>query len=197
MVLKIALSFFCTQSVQYLIQEPNEPRTKWTIIVNLSTDTSLTTLIPFKKFTSQETLIHAVWGFLNTKTYTIVLLLHMMNSGVTIPIWIWLIDAKFQVTTNISKFVSYYWMHWVELFYHQHRMAHLPKVLILSSWSRRIVNLLQLTSNIYLYTLKLDTSVYPWCASLFFDWYISSCLTHHMNILPCQGCKQIHSTVGI
>ena len=71
MVLKIALSFFCTQSVQYLIQEPNEPRTKWTIIVNLSTDTSLTTLIPFKKFTSQETLIHAVWGFLNTKTYTI------------------------------------------------------------------------------------------------------------------------------
>ena len=56
----------------------------------------------------------------------------MMNSGVTIPIWIWLIDAKFQVTTNISKFVSYYWMHWVELFYHQHRMAHLPKVLILS-----------------------------------------------------------------
>ena len=55
----------------------------------------------------------------------------MMNSGVTIPIWIWLIDAKFQVTTNISKFISYYWMHWVELFYHQHRMAHLPKVLIL------------------------------------------------------------------
>ena len=97
--------------------------------VNLSTNTSLTTLILFKKFTSQETLIHAVWGFLNTKTYTIVLLLHMMNSGVTIPIWIWIIDAKFQVTRNISKFVSYHWMHWVELFYHQHRMAHLPKVL--------------------------------------------------------------------
>merc|ERR1712149_135212 len=52
----------------------------------------------------------------------------MMNAGVSIPIWIWLIDANFKITTNISKIVSYKWMHWVELFYHQHRMAHLPKV---------------------------------------------------------------------
>ena len=52
----------------------------------------------------------------------------MMNSGVSLPIWIWLIDAKLKLTLKISKVVSYYWMHWVELFYHQHRMAHLPKV---------------------------------------------------------------------
>merc|ERR1712241_359236 len=83
---------------------------------------------PSKKFSIQETMVHVVWGFLNTKTYTIVLLLHMMNADVSIPIWIWLIDAKFKLTTRISKIVSYKWMHWVELFYHQHRMAHLPKV---------------------------------------------------------------------
>ena len=125
-----------TNSTMCTVSNQENKIFKWTKLIYWI---PLTTLILFKKFTSKETLIHAVWGFLNTKTYTIVLLLHMMNSGVTIPIWIWLIDAKFQVTTNISKFVSYYWMHWVELFYHQHRMAHLPKVLILSYWSRRVV----------------------------------------------------------
>ena len=83
---------------------------------------------PSKTFTIKETLIHVVWGFLNTKTYTLVILLHMMNSGVSIPLWIWGIDAYFNVTTFIAKKVSQSWMHWLELFYHQHRMAHLPKV---------------------------------------------------------------------
>ena len=52
----------------------------------------------------------------------------MMNAGVKIPIWIWLIDANFQLTNRLSKIISDRWMHWLELFYHQHRMAHLPKV---------------------------------------------------------------------
>ena len=52
---------------------------------------------PSKKFPLKETLTHAVWGFLNTKTYTLVLLLHMMNAGVTIPLWLWALDAYFQV----------------------------------------------------------------------------------------------------
>ena len=52
----------------------------------------------------------------------------MMNAGVKIPIWIWIIDAHFQLTNKLSKIISDRWMHWLELFYHQHRMAHLPKV---------------------------------------------------------------------
>ena len=105
---------------------------------------------PSKKFPLKETLTHAVWGFLNTKTYTLVVLLHMMNAGVAIPLWLWALDAYFKVnkTTNISFWflgnnknlmykvterlaytVSRHWAHWLELFYHQHRMAHLPKVI--------------------------------------------------------------------
>ena len=84
---------------------------------------------PSKTFTAQETLIHVTWGFLNTKTYTLMLLLHMMNAGVVIPVWIWLIDAGFKITLRISNLISQRWMHWMELFYHQHRMAHLPKVI--------------------------------------------------------------------
>ena len=108
---------------------------------------------PSKIFTFRETMTHFIWGFLNTKTYTMVIpshlflfsifdlytyvlfhislkviLLHMMNAGVKIPIWIWLIDANFQLTNRLSKIISDRWMHWLELFYHQHRMAHLPKV---------------------------------------------------------------------
>ena len=48
----------------------------------------------------RETLTHAVWGFLNTKTYTLVVLLHMMNAGVSIPLWLWLLDAQLQVIHN-------------------------------------------------------------------------------------------------
>ena len=52
---------------------------------------------PAKHFTLRDTLVHAVWGFLNTKTYTLVVLLHMMNASVTIPIWLWALDAYFKV----------------------------------------------------------------------------------------------------
>merc|ERR1719483_192428 len=83
---------------------------------------------PSKEFTLKETLIHVVWGFLNTKTYTLVILLHMMNAGVSIPIWIWLIDWQLGLTLKLSEAISSRGMHWMELFYTQHRMAHLPKV---------------------------------------------------------------------
>ena len=64
----------------------------------------------------------------NTKTYTLALLLHMVNAGVSVPIWIWAIDAYLGLTPMISGAISSQWMHWADLFYHQHRMAHLPKV---------------------------------------------------------------------
>merc|ERR1711915_42264 len=83
---------------------------------------------PSRKFSARETLTHIVWGFLNTKTYTIVILLHMMNAGVSIPVWIWLLDWKLDLTLKFSDLISGTLAHWAELFYTQHRMAHLPKV---------------------------------------------------------------------
>ena len=83
---------------------------------------------PSKKYNFTETMVHVVWGFLNTKTYTIVILLHMMNSGVSIPLWIWCMDGYFKITPFLAEKVSKIGMHWLELFYHQHRMSHLPKV---------------------------------------------------------------------
>ena len=52
----------------------------------------------------------------------------MMNAGVSVPVWIWAIDAYLGLTPMISGAISRQWMHWADLFYHQHRMAHLPKV---------------------------------------------------------------------
>jgi len=83
---------------------------------------------PSREFTVRETMIHAVWGFLNTKTYTIVILLHMMNAGVCIPVVIWLLDWWLGLTLKLSDIISGLGAHWAELFYTQHRMAHLPKV---------------------------------------------------------------------
>ena len=83
---------------------------------------------PSKHFTLRETLVHAVWGFLNTKTYTLVLLLHMMRAEVTIPVLLWLLDWKLELTLKVSIVLSSRFAHWLELFYTQHRIAHLPKV---------------------------------------------------------------------
>jgi len=73
-------------------------------------------------------LTHVVWGFINTKTYNIVLLLHLCDVGFRVPVVIWLVDAYLGLSCTIAKMISKYWMHWLQLFYHQHRMAHLPKV---------------------------------------------------------------------
>ena len=83
---------------------------------------------PAKHFTLRDTLVHAVWGFLNTKTYTLVLLIHMMKAEVTIPVLLWLLDWKLELTLKVSTVVSSRLAHWLELFYTQHRIAHLPKV---------------------------------------------------------------------
>ena len=41
-----------------------------------------------------------------------------------------------QVTQRLAFTISTHWAHWLELFYHQHRMAHLPKVLHLHNFNR-------------------------------------------------------------
>ena len=85
-------------------------------------------MTPCKQFTLKETLTHVIWGFLNTKTYTLVLLVHMMQAGVSIPLLLWIIEWKLQLTLTVSTMLSSRLMHWLELFYTQHRIAHLPKV---------------------------------------------------------------------
>merc|ERR1712142_595800 len=69
---------------------------------------------PSRKFTVRETMIHAMWGFLNTKTYTIVILLHMMNAGVCIPVVIWLLDWWLGLTLKLSDIISDFGAHWAE-----------------------------------------------------------------------------------
>ena len=83
---------------------------------------------PSKNSTVKETLAHIVWGFLNTKTCILVILLHMMNAEQSIPIGIWLVDGYFQIGFTLADAVWKRWMHPSTIFYHQHRMVHLPSV---------------------------------------------------------------------
>ena len=85
-------------------------------------------LTPCKQFTIKETLTHVVWGFLNTKTYTLVVLLHMMAAGLRVPVLLWVLDWQLGLTLRVSDLLSSRLMHWLELFYTQHRIAHLPRV---------------------------------------------------------------------
>ena len=55
--------------------------------------------------------------------------------GPWMPISRWVNEARTsvyeifnQVTQRLAYTISNHWAHWLELFYHQHRMAHLPKV---------------------------------------------------------------------
>jgi len=80
---------------------------------------------------TKKTLIHIVFGFLNCKTYYVVLfglLVFSNNSEYRLRLLPWLVDWMFGLTPRISTLVSHSCMHWSEIFYIQHRMAHLPKV---------------------------------------------------------------------
>lgn len=68
-----------------------------------------------------------IFGFLNTKTYYLILL--FLLRGAKIPIFLWLIDAFFQISENlISKIQNILKIKWPMVFYHQHRVAHFPHV---------------------------------------------------------------------
>ena len=84
-------------------------------------------MTPCKHFTARETLTHVVWGFRSTKTYTLVVLVTMMTSGLRVPVLLWLLDWQLGLTQRVSDLLSAHTMHWLELFYTQHRIAHLPK----------------------------------------------------------------------
>lgn len=70
--------------------------------------------------------VHIVWGFLNCKTYTLIVLLCCRGSKVNVLVW--LIDAIFKLSSRAALWFNHNLMHWGLLFYQQHRMAHLPSV---------------------------------------------------------------------
>eukprot|EP00040_Diaphanoeca_grandis_P023643 m.128884 g.128884 ORF g.128884 m.128884 type:complete len:432 (+) comp29359_c1_seq2:252-1547(+) len=77
-------------------------------------------------FDTWTTMKHVVYGFFNCKTYSLILLLLLL--GFKINVTVWLIDSCFGVTRRISDLVAKHIMDWATVYYHQHRIAHLPIV---------------------------------------------------------------------
>jgi len=76
-----------------------------------------------KLFSLERIIQSIIFGFLNTKTYHLIILL--LSRGVEITIIVWIIDALLGISAIISTQTQKYWG---LLFYHQHRAAHLPEV---------------------------------------------------------------------
>ena len=72
---------------------------------------------------------HVAFGFVNAKTYTLVLLLLMASRGVQLDLLVWAVDARLGLSTQLCDIAMRTLdVHWQTLFYHQHRLAHLPRV---------------------------------------------------------------------
>lgn len=71
---------------------------------------------------------HFVYGFLNCKTYSVILLLLLWAQNFNIRIVIWLLDASLGLTTKIAGLLGRLTMDWATIYYHQHRIAHLPMI---------------------------------------------------------------------
>lgn len=67
-----------------------------------------------------------VFGFLNCKTYFLLLLLPLR--GVGLPLVPWLLDAWFGISIKATRYFARRFLHWAALFYIQHSVAHLPNV---------------------------------------------------------------------
>eukprot|EP00300_Choanocystis_sp_HF-7_P016533 c19436_g1_i2.p1 GENE.c19436_g1_i2~~c19436_g1_i2.p1 ORF type:complete len:476 (+),score=103.34 c19436_g1_i2:39-1466(+) len=79
--------------------------------------------------TLRQTLTHAFYGFINCKTYTIIVFAYLVNRPLPILPWILelvLLSRPTEIAAAmIQKYVT---LHWALLFYHQHRLAHMPRV---------------------------------------------------------------------
>ena len=83
-----------------------------------------TVRLPFKVILS-----HALGGFLNAKTMTLVVLLHCRHLQHQLPLWLWFLEGGLlHLSPRLSKFFASHLLHFSALFYHQHRIAHLPTV---------------------------------------------------------------------
>ena len=62
-------------------------------------------------------------------------------------------DIFNQVTQGLAYTISSHWAHWLELFYHQHRMAHLPKVRLLPILYQYLMNI-SLCAEIFFFLIE-------------------------------------------
>jgi len=127
--------------------------------------------MPSKEMSLKETLTHAVWGFLNTKTYHIMLLLHMQNIDLNVPLIIWILEASLGLTDKLSKLLSRVFFHWLALFYPQHRLAHLPKVY---EHAHKLHHYLHGTNSFdaHIYGNGLPEEFFIFCIEMLFGFYL-------------------------
>mmetsp|Transcript_4123 Transcript_4123/g.12916 ORF Transcript_4123/g.12916 Transcript_4123/m.12916 type:complete len:444 (-) Transcript_4123:89-1420(-) len=71
---------------------------------------------------------HCWYGFLNCKTYELLILLCARAFGCRVDLAVWLLDARFGLSARAAAFLEGRCGTWAFLFYTQHRMGHLPKV---------------------------------------------------------------------
>ena len=73
---------------------------------------------------------HMFFGWLNTKSYYLVLFLLIVRTGTTIDAGVLLLDGipYLSLTPAFARWFSRGTLHWAALFYHQHRVAHVPHV---------------------------------------------------------------------
>eukprot|EP00041_Stephanoeca_diplocostata_P022729 m.544703 g.544703 ORF g.544703 m.544703 type:complete len:479 (-) comp22141_c0_seq1:607-2043(-) len=69
---------------------------------------------------------HMAYGFLNCKTYSILVLL--LARGHSVNVTVWVLDAMLGVSARVADATSRLLLTWGTIFYHQHRLAHLPTV---------------------------------------------------------------------
>lgn len=85
-----------------------------------------TTCGPTVQWDFSRVLKHMVFGFLNSKTYWLVLLPTLL--GTRIDGGIWLLDMALGLQPRAAKLISRHFGHWAIFFYIQHRVGHLPRV---------------------------------------------------------------------
>lgn len=83
---------------------------------------------PSKQYPRTRLIQSIVYGFLNCKTYFLVLLFALSGENFKIDLLAWLIDMNFGLTPRVVKLMSSLSAHWASLFYNMHRLAHLPIV---------------------------------------------------------------------
>jgi len=102
----------------------------WILVSFLVVDQSLCLICLFRTpkgktapMSTSRIMASVTYGFLNCKTYYLVLL--PLIFGLEIPVFPWLLDASLGLSSKIHDFNKRYWE---ALFYNAHRMAHIKKV---------------------------------------------------------------------
>lgn len=80
------------------------------------------------RFSFSKFLTHFAYGNLNCKTFYLLMWLTLMRHNFHINVLVWFIDFSLGLTPRVARWVSRLCLHWSPLFYHMHRIAHMPEV---------------------------------------------------------------------